>query len=140
MRAPVPDTTTLLFFYKVTCPTCQLAAPYISRFRRYEASGAFSVIAVAQDSDEEARAFEERYGLTLSSLCDEAPYPVSTEYRLTTVPTTFLVSGQGVILHAQAGFNKSEYNAISEQIAAILGCRPLLVAPPDDGAPEMKPG
>jgi peroxiredoxin len=140
VRAPIPDTLTLLFFYKVTCPTCQLAAPYISRFRPYEERGAFKILAIAQDSGEEARAFESVYGLTVQSLSDETPYSVSSQFGLTSVPTTFLISDDGAILHTQEGFSKPGYNAISDTIAAELGCEALLVAPPDDGAPMFKPG
>src|SRR5919106_2107049 len=75
-----------VFFYKVTCPTCQIAAPVAERL-----FGTFpdDFVAVAQDPPERVEGFAEEYGTTFQSVTDAPPYELSDAYDIEVVPTLF---------------------------------------------------
>src|SRR5215831_346578 len=52
-RGPV-----VLAFFKVSCPVCQLAFPYLERmFKAYSKSGSFTLVGISQDSAVDTTAF-----------------------------------------------------------------------------------
>ena len=58
-------------FFKVSCPVCQFAFPYVERiFKAYGKSGKFTFVGVSQDSAAETKAFAREYGLTFPILLD----------------------------------------------------------------------
>src|ERR671935_197644 len=77
-----------LWFFKVTCPVCQMAAPVAERL-----AAAFPgrVVGVGQDPDEKLRAFAKQFGTTFEVVSDPPPYAASDGYGLDTVPTLVLV-------------------------------------------------
>ena len=66
----------LLAFYKISCPVCQLTAPYLERLA---ANNAIQVIGISQDDGEATRGFVQRLGLTFPMLLDlsSEDYPAS---------------------------------------------------------------
>ena len=68
-----------LFFYKVTCPTCQMAAEPVGRF---EEAYPGRVAGVGQDPEDELDAFSATYGLTFASRSDLPPYEASNKYGI----------------------------------------------------------
>ncbi len=76
----------LLAFYKISCPVCQLTAPYLERLaannlERLVANNALQVIGISQDDASATRSFANRFGLTFPTLLDssEDNYPASNE-------------------------------------------------------------
>lgn len=133
------DRLTLLVFFKVTCPTCQLSMPYWERFNAYHEAG-LRIWGVVEDPSEDARAFAAEYGMTFPVLTDLHPYVVSEEYGLTNVPTAFLVEPGGRIARNIVGFSIEAYNVMARDIAARLGVKPIAPFALDDGVPAFKPG
>jgi len=133
------DRLTLLAFVKHNCPVCQMAAPYIEKFTGY-AGPAFEVLAIAQDPAEPAAAFARHYGLSAPLALDEAPYRVSNAYRLTNVPTLFLVEPGGRIAETLVNWNRQGYNDFSEEVARRLGREPVTVVEPGDPVQDYRPG
>jgi hypothetical protein len=125
-----------LFFYKVTCPTCQLAAPVMSGFER-----AFpgTVIGVGQDPENELERFSDTYGLGIGSIVDAPPYPVSDAYEIVSVPTLFLVA-DGSVVDTVGAWERDGFNRVAAALAERLGAEPVIVSTPDDGLPDLKPG
>jgi hypothetical protein len=72
-------------------------------------------------------------------LLDET-YWTSADYGLTNVPTLFLVNKDGEILQSSVGFSREDMNTMSEAVAGHLGEETVIISPPDDGAPDLKPG
>ncbi|HYH00343.1 MAG TPA: redoxin domain-containing protein [Terriglobales bacterium] len=64
-RGPV-----VLAFFKVSCPVCQLALPYVERLHAASA-GAASVIGISQNDEKLTRVFMSEYGLSLPVLLDD---------------------------------------------------------------------
>jgi peroxiredoxin len=129
---------TFLVFYKFSCPTCQLALPYINKI--YEAYGNdVRFFAIAQDNAEKTEQFAKDYGLTLPLLLDETPYPVSRKYQLVSVPSIFLINPDHTIRFAGEGFVKQELLNLADVIAEKARKEQVEIFG-NDSVPEFKPG
>lgn len=129
---------TFLVFYKFSCPTCQLALPYINKI--YEAyANDVRFFAIAQDNAEKTEQFAKDYGLTLPLLLDETPYPVSRQYQLVSVPTIFLINPDHTIRYSGEGFVKQELLNLADVIAEKTG-KPQIELFGSEPVPEFKPG
>lgn len=131
----------VIVFFKDSCPASELVVPrLISLSQALEAEERL-FLAVAQESEETARGFRDRYKLPFRVVWEEAPYAASAAYGVGTVPTMLVVDGAGVISERVEGFIKSEYLALGAGIeqALALGRTPTVLDRPDE-LPEIKPG
>jgi len=122
----------LLAFYKVSCPVCQLAFPYLERL----AGGtSLQLIAISQDDDSTTKSFNQRFGVTFPTLLDQSKenYPASNAYGISSVPSLFLVEKNGEVTKAFSGFSKRDLEAVGDR----AGVKPFR---PEDNAPEWKAG
>jgi peroxiredoxin len=100
----------LLAFFKVSCPACQLAFPFLDRIGK----GSLPVVAISQDPERATRQFHQTYGVSLPTLLDRAEdrYPASSGFGIEFVPAMFLVEPDGVISTIAEGFRKTELESI----------------------------
>jgi peroxiredoxin len=100
----------LLAFFKVSCPVCQLAFPFLDRIGK----GSLPVVAISQDPESTTQRFHQTYGVSLPTLLDrnEDRYPASNSFGIQFVPTTFLVEPDGVISSVVEGFRKADLESI----------------------------
>lgn len=121
----------VLAFFKVTCPTCQLALPYLQRIR----GGQLQVYAISQDDAARTQEFQRMFGVELPVLIDPAAakYPASRAYGIQFVPSVFLVEADGRISMTAESFDRRAY----EELARRAG-RPMFG--PEDRVPAYKPG
>jgi peroxiredoxin len=121
----------LLVFFKISCPTCQLALPYLNRMK----DGSLQIVTISQDDAESTTEFNESFQLSMSTLLDpeDAGYPVSNAYGITHVPSLFLIEPDGIVGISVSGFVKREM----EEIGARCGIAPF---GPDDSVPAWKAG
>src|SRR5262245_5714064 len=120
---PVPgvefgEGPTGLFFYKVTCPTCQMAAPTMGVF---EDSFPGRVVGVGQDPVAELDRFAREFEIGISSIEDAPPYPVSDAYGIVSVPTLFLVGTDGHILDTVGAWDRAGFNRVAASLAEMTG-------------------
>jgi len=122
----------LLAFFKISCPVCQLAFPFLERLHQ---PGKLPVYGISQNNARDTREFAKRYGVTFPMLLDleSTGFPVSNAYGLTNVPTLFLVEPVGSIAKTIHGWNKQE-------MAALGATNGVSVFRPEDNAPEWKAG
>jgi peroxiredoxin len=122
----------LLAFFKISCPVCQLTAPYLERL---SANNAIQVIGISQDDASATRGFMQRFGVTFTTLLDLSSegYPTSNAYGITSVPSLFLLERDGAIERCFNGFSKRDF----EEIGARAGVLPF---GPDDHVPEWRAG
>lgn len=122
----------LLAFFKISCPVCQLAFPFLERLHR---PGTLPVYGISQNNARDTREFAKRYGVTFPVLLDleSSRFPVSTEYGLTNVPTLFLVEPDGRIAQTIHGWNK-------QKMAALGATNGVSLFRPEDNVPEWKAG
>ena len=128
-------------FYKVSCPVCQLAFPYVERiFKAYKGAGKFTLVGVSQDDASDTKAFNRQFGVTFPVLLDAKGYPVSNAYGLTNVPTIFLISPQREIEASLVSWSKAEMEDLNRMLAKISGMPAAQIFTAADQAPVFKPG
>jgi peroxiredoxin len=129
-------------FFKVSCPVCQFAFPYLERlFRAYGQSGKITFVGISQDNAPDTVAFNREFGVTFPSLLDEkGKYPASNAYGLTNVPSIFLISRDGEIEASIVGWSKQDMEQLNRRLAEFSGrpAAPLFL--PKESVPEYKPG
>ena len=126
-----------LFFFKVTCPTCQLAAPKMSAFERAYPG---RVVGIGQDPQDVLDEFGEVHGMGVRSLEDRPPYDVSNAYGIVSVPTLLVVGENGRVIESVGAWDREGFNRASEGVAAALGVDPVAISIEGDGLPSFKPG
>ncbi len=122
----------LLAFFKVSCPVCQLTFPYLERLA---ASSSLQIVGISQDDDNATRGFNQRYGITFSTLLDPSKesYPASNAFGITTVPALFLVEQAGEIAKLVSGFSKRDLESLGQRAG-------VQTFQPEDNVPEWKAG
>ncbi len=128
---------TVLFFYKVTCPVCQMAAAPASRF---EEAYPGRIQGIGQDPEEKLAEFDRTYGLGFPSIADLPPYEVSNAYGIRTVPTTFLADTDGSIRDLAESWDRDGLNRLSKELASLLDAEFATISEPSDGLPPFRPG
>jgi len=115
----------LLAFYKVTCPVCQLAMPFLERIHT---GGALPIYAISQNDAEDSREFNEEFGITMPTLLDpeDRGFAVSNDYGISHVPTVYLVGTDGKIANVIESWNRQEL----EKVASGVGVQ--LIRPTDN--------
>ena|ERR1041385_2436752 len=129
-------------FFKVSCPVCQLAFPYLERiFKAYANGGKFTFVGVSQDNAADTKAFNRQYGVTFPVLLDPAgKYPASNAYKLTNVPTVFLVSPEGDIEFSSVSWSKADMEQLGRRLAIISDMPAEQIFKTGERVPEYKPG
>ena len=134
-RGPV-----LAAFFKVSCPTCQFAFPFIERIFQQFCGHGIQVVGISQDDAEHTRQFARQYGITFPFLIDEYPYETSRQYGVKYVPTFFLIMPDGHIELMSDGFCKVDLLEIQRLLAQHFSAMPPALFLSSDGVPEFKPG
>ena len=129
-------------FFKVSCPVCQMALPYLERiFKAYEKSGNLTFVGVSQDNAADTKAFNRQFGVTFPILLDPAgKYPASNAYGLTNVPTTFLISPEGEIEFSTVSWSKADVEQLNRRLAAAGNMAAAQIFQPGENISEFKPG
>lgn len=112
----------VLAFFKVSCPTCQYAFPFLERI--YKASGKknVTIVGVSQNSQKDTASFLREFGVTFPVLLDDThTYPVSNAYGLTNVPTVFWIAQDGEIEVSSVGWSRKEMDLVNAKAAQALG-------------------
>ena len=112
-RGPV-----VLAFFKVSCPVCQYAFPFLERLERAYGHKGVRIIGVSQDDPKHTAAFTKEFGVTFPVLLDEKEtYPVSNAYGLTNVPSIFWIAMDGKIEVSSVGWVKADVTEIGRKMA-----------------------
>jgi peroxiredoxin len=136
-RGPV-----VLAFFKVSCPVCQFAFPYLERiFKAYGTSDKLTFAGISQDSASDTKAFNREFGISFPALLDEkGKYPASNAYGLTNVPTVFLISTDGEIEASSVGWSKPDMEQLNQKLGLITGLPPAPLFAPGEKVADHKPG
>jgi peroxiredoxin len=122
-RGPV-----LAAFFKISCPTCQYAFPFLQRI--YEAHGTkgVTIVGISQNPKKDTAAFTKEYKITFPILLDDTnSYPVSNAYGLTNVPTVFWIVQDGEIETSSVGWIKRDMEEFNQRAAksSAVSAKPL---------------
>lgn len=120
-----------IVFFKASCPTCQLALPYLDRLK----DGSLQVYAVSQDEEARTREFLRLFPLEMPVLLDaaRAGYPASNAYGIETVPSLFVIETGGTVSETCEVFDRRVYEELGRRAGRIM-------FQPGESVPLYKPG
>lgn len=129
-------------FFKVNCPVCQLAFPYLERmYKAYAASEKFTLVGISQNDPGDTQDFNRKFGVTFPTLLDDSrKYPASNAYGLTNVPSVFLISSEGEVEFSIVGWSKKDFEQLNRNLAQVSGVSPAPLFKPGEQVPDHKPG
>jgi thiol-disulfide isomerase/thioredoxin len=127
----------VVYFYKVTCPVCQMAAPAVQAFDRAYPG---HIVGIGQDPPEKLDEFGETFGQEFRTHPDAPPYPVSSAYGISVVPTAVLIDAQAMVVDAVESWDRDGLNGLSRQLADLTGRPYASISEPADGRPAFRPG
>lgn len=140
LRQALTKGPVVLAFFKISCPVCQYAFPYLERLAEALKTRNVSVTGVSQDNEENTLKFIRAFGITFPvARDDENGYAVSRQYGLTNVPTIFEIERDGRIAASIVGWSKAEVEQIHRKYAAPgAAATPLFM--PSEQVAEFRPG
>lgn len=135
-RGPV-----LAAFFKVSCPICQYAFPYLERLHKAYGNQRITMVGISQNGQRDTAAFLKEYGVTFSTLLDDPNgYAVSNAYGLTNVPTWFLIGQDGEIEISSVGWVKKDFEALNRKLAEAQETSLLPLFRPGEDVSDYRPG
>lgn len=140
LRQAIAHGPVVLVFFKVSCPVCQFAFPFIERI--YKAHGAgVNIVGVSQNDRAETAAFMKEYGVTFPVLLDDTTkYPVSNAYGLTNVPTIFWIAANGAVEMSSVGWMRKDIEEINLRAAQATDATLMPVFQRNESIPEFRAG
>jgi peroxiredoxin len=129
-------------FFKISCPVCQFTFPFLQRLHERYGSDDVTVLGISQDDAKATAGFAREYGITFPMALDEKQngYPASNGYRLTSVPTIFLIDPEGTVRVSSMGFVKKDLEQIAAELAQRRKIAPAALFRANESVPENRPG
>jgi peroxiredoxin len=135
-RGPV-----LAIFFKISCPVCQFALPYVERMYHAYAGKNLTIIGVSQNNKSDTAAFLREYRITFPVLLDDtSSYPVSNAYGLTNVPTIFWIERDGEIGLNSVGWSRQDMEQINRHLAEAARGTQAVIFAPGENVPDFRAG
>jgi peroxiredoxin len=141
LRAALARRPVLVAFFKISCPTCQYAFPFLQRIHEAHENKAVTIVGISQNTKKDTAAFIKEYGISFPVLLDDThSYPVSNAYGLTNVPTTFWIAPGGEIEISSVGWVRKEMEEFNQRAAQALSeaTKPLFF--PDEHIADFRAG
>jgi peroxiredoxin len=131
----------LAAFFKVSCPICQYAFPYLERLHKAYGNQKITMVGISQNDRRDTAAFLKEYGVTFPTLLDDPKgYAVSNAYGLTNVPTWFLIGQDGEIEISSVGWVKKDIEALNHKLAEAQQISVLPLFQPGEEVSDYRPG
>ena len=135
-RGPV-----LAAFFKVSCPTCQYALPFLERIYKAHGNKNVTIVGVSQNEKKDTASFIKEYGVTFPVLLDDTrAFPASNAYGLTNVPSIFWIAPDGEIEISSVGWDRQEIEGMSRKAAEITGGRVKSIFHPGENVADFRAG
>jgi peroxiredoxin len=135
-RSPV-----VLAFFKVSCPTCQYAFPFLERLHKAYGANGVSLVGISQNGAKDTAAFNKEFGVTFPVLLDDVDsYPVSNAYGLTNVPTILWIAQDGEVEVSSVGWVKADFEQINRKMAEAGKIAPAVVFEPGEDVRDFRAG
>jgi peroxiredoxin len=135
-RGPV-----ILAFFKVSCPTCQYAFPFLERLHKAYGKNGVKLVGISQNNAKDTESFAKEWGVTFPMLLDDPRnYAVSNAYGLTNVPSVFWVAQDGEIEVSSVGWLKADFEQINRKMAEIGKIAPAAMFKPGEDVRDFRAG
>ena len=127
-------------FFKISCPVCQFALPYLERIYKAYPGSPVTIVGVSQDEQNYAEEFAREYGVTFPLLLDPVDhYPASNAYGLTNVPSIFFIAA-GKVKLSIVGWDKRDIERLNAEVARSSGVPVQPVFRKGEDVPASKAG
>jgi peroxiredoxin len=141
LREELAKKPVVLAFFKVSCPVCQYAFPFLDRLHKAYGNKGVTLVGVSQNDPKETAAFIKEFGVTFSVLFDPPEsYPVSNAYGLTNVPTLFWIGQDGEIEVSSVGWVKTDFEEIARRMAEAAATSPAVIFRPGEVVRDFQAG
>jgi peroxiredoxin len=127
----------VLAFYKISCPVCQFAFPFIERL--HKSYPEIPIWGVSQDDQADTEEFAKEYGVTFPMILDEQ-LQATVNYGLVSVPSMFVVKANGEIEQTIFGFAKADLEHLNRRLAQAAGVPEKPLFTDADDVPTLRPG
>ena len=109
-----------LIFWAAWCAPCRVELPELDRlYKKYNHEG-FEVIAISVDASEsDVKNFLRKFPVRFPVLLDKQS-DVNDAYRVSGLPTAFIIGKNGIIRHVHRGFGKEFLPMYEKEIEDIL--------------------
>ncbi len=135
-RGPV-----VLAFFKVSCPVCQYAFPFLERIYKNAGNKSVTIVGISQDNGRDTAAFMKQFGVTFPVLLDDmSSYPVSNAYGLTNVPSIFLIAQDGDVEISSVGWSRQDVEQVHRKILETNGTGNRLLFKPGENVADFRAG
>lgn len=135
-RGPV-----LVAFFKISCPVCQFAFPFLERIYKAHGDRNLAIVGISQNQKKDTAAFIQEFGVTFPVLLDDTSrYPVSNAYGLTNVPSIFWIAQDGELEISSVGWLRKEIDEINRKAAETTGGAPTPVFRLGEDVPDFRAG
>ena len=109
-----------LDFWDSWCGPCRESLPALDALRSELPGDAFEIVAVNLDADPAAgRRFLAQYPVAYPVASDPSANAAAT-YRLSALPTSFLIGRDGVVRHVHQGFRKADIGMIRAELVELI--------------------
>lgn len=141
LKQALTEGPVLAAFFKVSCPVCQYALPFLERIYQNSGSKGVTIVGISQDNRRDTNAFMKEFGITFPVLVeDPTSYPVSNSYGLTNVPSIFWIAPDGEIGISSVGWSRPDIEQIHRQISEIHGVVPQPLFHPGEDVRDFRAG
>jgi peroxiredoxin len=128
-------------FFKISCPVCQYAFPFLERIYQAQGNRSLSLVGVSQNDKKATLAFLKEFGVTFPVLLDDPDgFAVSNAYGLTNVPTIFWIAKDGTIAISSVGWSRQDIVEISRRAAESAGHELVPLFEPEEQVADFRAG
>jgi len=128
-------------FFKVSCPVCQYAFPFLDRIYKNYGGRKVTFVGISQNDQKDTTNFMKQFGITFPILLDETKtFPVSNAYGLTNVPTVFWIAADEEIEVSSVGWSRQDIEEIAGKAADANGANVAPLFRPDEQIAEFRAG
>lgn len=141
LRDEVARRPVVLAFFKVSCPVCQYAFPFLERLFKAYGNKNVALVGVSQDDAKATSAFMKDFGVTFPVLLDDPRlFAASNAYGLTNVPSVFWIGQDGDIEVSSVGWVKADFEEIGRKMAEAGKTAPAAVFKPGEDVRDFRSG
>jgi len=117
-------------FFKISCPVCQYAFPFLERIYKAHAGHNLTIIGISQNQKKDTAGFLKEYGVTFPVLLEDTDeFTVSNAYGLTNVPTVFWISPEQKVEITSVGWSRADMDLINRKAGEANHAPQQLFAP-----------
>lgn len=127
----------VVIIWKIGCSTSRMTLPFFDRLQ--DAYPDAEVVGVAQESAEDLGDYALTNGVGFGQLAD-SELEVTQLFGVEYVPAYWLTDASGAVIECAGGWDRSRIEAISKELARLLGVKVRKIVLPEDKVPDFQPG